>query len=241
MLSWDELIASVSNHVALLDGHGCPDPWFRGHADQDWRLLPTIAREQANPRFNASKERRLYWDFRMLGAHLLPTGASHWTTLCYMQHHGLPTRLLDWTTSFAAALFFALRGNPVSPTIWLLNPYDLAGTFTGKRSISNLSVSFKMDYDQVMEVGITPNAAFPVSGDSTIERIRSQGGMFTFHANLMEGIETLCPSAVTKLVLDPSDSQKARGFLALSSTNDFSVFSDLDGLAKYLCRKELGR
>lgn len=241
MLRWAEFMQQARDQLIELDAAGCNDPWFRGHSDQEWVLLPSLAREQSNSRFNYNTEKRLFWDFRMLGSHLIPSGGSHWTTLFYMQHHGLPTRLLDWTTSFATSLFFATKGQAASPTIWILNPYRLAQEFTGHPSISNLNVSFKMDYDQVMECGISPNAAFSVTGDSSLGRIRSQGGMFTFHVNLTTPIEILCPPAVHKLVLDPRDMEDARSFLQMASVTDFSIFPDLDGLARYLCRKELGR
>lgn len=82
---------------------------YRGHADIDWKLLPSIGRHFSGAWDKVSElERKALENFKKKSIPFLkysPKSDIEW--LCLMQHHGCATRLLDFTTNPLIAIFFA--------------------------------------------------------------------------------------------------------------------------------------
>lgn len=177
-----------------------------------------------------------------------------------MQHHGVPTRLLDWTETFAVALYFAVIENrpPDAPRcIWMLNPFRLNAK-TWKRDMKegadlidpkNLGWDKTRreyyTYDEILtEDGLfgfkRPTAIYPQLKNN---RIQAQRGSFTIWGDGYESLDALFPpddkrqKVLRRVMIDDAALDDARHFLALAGIDQHLLFPDLLGLASWLRRK----
>ncbi len=89
---------------------------FRGHSDANWELVPAIGRPSscAAAGYRFADEENLFDDFvREAKRFLDGVGFTDLDWLSVAQHHGLPTRLLDWSTNPLAAAWFATHDEKV--------------------------------------------------------------------------------------------------------------------------------
>jgi len=102
------LIESVQDYVELLqqvvDTRGSI---FRGQSYDGYPLRPSIQRFPAKDHEILHTEKNLFNSFKKQALPYLGAKPDNdWDWLAIAQHHGLPTRLLDWTSNPLAALWF---------------------------------------------------------------------------------------------------------------------------------------
>lgn len=120
--------------VEQTHAHQQPFPfglWFRGHSDKTFLLEPGAHRPQSN-RF--PDETNLYYHLLRRSGITQETTRPTFDWLSIMQHHSLPTRLLDWTGSLLIALFFVVRHDTNDRSdgcVWVLNARKLNHTAMG--------------------------------------------------------------------------------------------------------------
>jgi hypothetical protein len=155
-----------------------------------------------------------------------------------MRHHGIPTRLLDWTESFGTALFFALNGTGKTPCIWMLNPYDLNQVSTNNAGIPNPLRDLDFSYSEAyLDHKFNPYR-FPIAiiAPRTSDRLFAQKGLFTLQGSETTPIDLIpdLSKCVAKFEIPINAIEDANKFLQLAGINNYSIFPDLDGLAKHL-------
>lgn len=229
--------------------------WFRGAATASHRLIPSLYR---HPTITTETElqaleSKLIIRFRQRSVPYHGRDLSDdWESLFFMQHYGVPTRLLDWTENPFTALYFALMtGSPTSKddgknhqsaAVWILDPYSWNQaalkrvTYTGGPFVPG-------DRDLgAYNPGSTPSAAnaHPVAlfGAHNSPRIVAQQGVFTIFGTSrvpMENLvrdDTIPASALSRVVIPPSRTLRMRDSLLNFGVTESTVFPDLEGLAR---------
>lgn len=218
---------------------GALKPWCRGHSNASHKLIPGEYRhDRINPDEIRSEFQLKAWPL----VDRLPSGDWEWYFL--MQHYGLPTRLLDWTTAALVGLYFALRDNDgtADAAVWILDPWNLNKKVTGKAELILTTEAASKPYlpplfSKNVKIPSKPIAIVPPYNNP---RIAVQQGAFTVHGSDSRGIENIHGGRLAKIEIPSSETVQMRRRLRLAGIGEFTVFPDLDGLCREIRAVALG-
>ncbi|MFQ2048174.1 FRG domain-containing protein [Aeromonas veronii] len=222
-----EAIKSESEH-----NNNMAELLFRGQR-QDHSLLPKLARLNLNGDIE-NVEKLMLDEFRRACLPLVEyQPENNWDLLALAQHHGLPTRLLDWTYSALVALWFAVQKEPHKEeygVVWVLNAdhTDFRDTKEFDDPLSNKIT--KIFRSRVVSRRISAQAgAFTVHKINNDKNKNNQIVKFETHAQFK--------GKLTKLIIPAENFAPIRKSLMMMGVNHSTVFPDIDGLCQHLERR----
>jgi hypothetical protein len=215
---------------------------LRGQTDRNWSLLPSIGREDqywyagtAIHKFTPEQEKNMFHKFRRQAAEFIHPPQSEWDLLFLARHHGLPVRLLDWTSNPLVALYHCcLHHKAPAPdgAIWAL------------REKSN---------DTYLDI-LDPNGPGPFETEGlrvvhhpyTSTRMRAQASVFTIHECPDKPLDEFFAEdpnpcdieALAEWVVPGEHKSLLLAELHRLGVSGRSVFPDLDGLAAGIWQTE---
>ncbi|MFC5272088.1 FRG domain-containing protein [Adhaeribacter terreus] len=233
-------IIEINSFLELVErvtkSYNCGHWVFRGVPDgQNHKLIPSVGR--------LKKFKEDYIDFRLNEEELLnkfklrsfgqlkhhPNDNWEWLTLA--QHHGLPTRLLDWTTSPLVAAFFSTKP-------------EFEGDGELKECCLNGGAIYAIHFCEYIDTDDFPNPfEYKQHGffypPHISERVSGQSGLFSVQPDPTEefqiGYEKQFElEIIEKIIFSQEVAKEIRQALYFLGIRQGNLFPDLDGFASDL-------
>lgn len=246
----DREVRSLEELIGFLKADHEPGKitWFRGQRDANWNLEPSIKRHGGT-----EAERALFKRFKQNAlSHVVYRPSTEWEWLFVMQHHGLPTRLLDWTESALIGLYFALDGeNDANPdaaaALWAMDPIGLnqASRWSGLHQADIPGFDDDEDLEQYLpskvargNIALEPIAAIAARNNS---RIQVQQGVFTIHHKTLEPLNAANRlDHIWRYIIPKDLISDLRKNLEMLNLTKLSLFPELANVASHARDQILG-
>jgi hypothetical protein len=226
---------------------------YRGSGHADWPLLTSLDRLGGihPPHSKAGLEEHILRNFiRYSRPYFTPR--NEWELLVAAQHHGLPTRLLDWTYSpLVAAHFATLRPHDADRVVWRLDWQrvhrhfgfpPLALLTDDLNALHRDAEQTSLSPWELMRKGARPQPFAVLFEPPTLDaRIAAQSAVFTISSTTSQSFDTFLDEhglldTLTKYVIRAEHVDVVRDQLDIATIDERRLFPDLDGVAAQMRR-----
>jgi len=225
----DRTIESVAQMLGALKRQTKPKQltWFRGQAKQTWKLIPSLARKKKYLKAESALIKRFMQD---AVPYITTPLREEWEWIFLMQHHRALTRLLDWTESPLAALYFAMSEQKhlrSDGAVWCLDPVAL-------NRAANLKFAFEPEIpafgrDKVLDSYLPSHVQESPAELNTVAQL----GTFTINHRLHIPIEDIGDGHhVWRWVIPANAKKNILAELALLEVTALTLFPELDRVAE---------
>jgi hypothetical protein len=192
---------------------------FRGLSSIDHKLISTLGRLELKKgdTFN-SVESKVLNTFKERALPFLSTiPTNNWVWLALAQHHGLPTRLLDWTRNPLVAAYFSVKKESDDESVIHI-------LHTKSQPLVKVN-----DSNDPLEVTGEPLRYIP---SHVTERIIVQNGLFTFHPEAPDDPYDI--DDLDKVIIPRKARKRLKKDLYRYGVHEAAMFPGLDGLASHV-------
>jgi len=227
---------------------------YRGMPNVDYRMIPSLQRICKDKR--GTLEPAILANFTKYAALEDPTiETSVWRQMILGQHHGLPTRLLDWSFSPMVGLHFATtEGNLDNMdahdcVVWRIDVHELHEMLPPKyREVMRRAQSTVFNLKMLQEACKSPmeydadmagKAMLVVEPPSIEQRIINQYSFFTIVPSDFASIEDFLNEYTEKTVryiIKKELRWRVRDLLDQLNISERIIYPGLDGLSAWLAR-----
>lgn len=248
--SWAELYSALYDIPETEHQRYRSDYVYRGVDDASWDLKTSLQRLGSHA---IDVERPLLRNFQKYAGPGEIYGQDLFLRLAIAQHHGLPTRVLDWTTSPKVAVHFATSDEKLygsDGAIWCIDvaaardflPRKLRGILAEARAYL-FSVEMLSEFKRLDQLDALPEAEFVVFFEppSLDARIVNQGAVLSIMrgaaSDLKAFLEQPAYEGLYKRIIIPKALKwELRDKLDQDNVTERMLFPGLDGTARWLKR-----
>jgi hypothetical protein len=212
-------ILNIDDLFAILKLFSCQTRqyFFRGQSNDQFLLLPAIgrySRAELDVKFDKATEERMLGSFSQKGYAYLNPQSSTIELMAIAQHHGLPTRLLDWTYNPLVAIYFASLNDETDGALFYAEIAKV-DYYYHTPSVDPFSIASWALYE--------PKYINP--------RIGQQSGLFSIHGEPNKPLED---KVITKVTIAKDAKEHILQTIESLGIHGATLFPGLDGIAAHI-------